>query len=449
MGCTTSSTSMKQHNLKLNSEQKEKLSKELEKIIRLANNYLNEHKGEEKLFRLEDYFKHVLDNDVNLSEIEAATLFQIMTYAEIIDQNYTKVLFEYQKRLNEQINQSNFVSDNPWCILETNEPTCDLKTELKLIQNRWPIYLNQRLKNGQLVRLPGCSCFNIRISRVPLMIYKGWKRMPKYQEIQNELVTERISDFPTFFVSHRWEAPDNPDPRCLDITHHATYIKGIANSLIMFSQILKSQGDDWLYDVLRKLRVCPIHVNYWFLAFISCFKRLISLKKTPKNIAIMYYLWYDYTCLPQAPRTEDENILFRDSLDNLQEIQGNMITHCVGNLDYFSRLWCYVEYLNSDLMIGEKGAIIQDKEKHERFVSWITDCDETGAPKMLNKLTITNGSDRKPILKMMKRSITFKTQVMKNLIFMCGMDVKKIKTHQKVMDYYEMDLNEMIKEVMF
>jgi len=455
MGCV-SSTNVKQSDgnirLKMSQEERKVISKELDKIIKMADKILEDTKGveDEKLFKLEDQFETILTTDVNIVDLDLGTLFQILSYAEITRQNADKILRLYKAKVNDLIEVSvKSQSEEAWCVVDTGDPSHNLGTEFEAIRLRWPQYLNQRLNSNSLVRLPSCTCFKIDVLRASLMSYKNWKKMPRNQLIKPELHSSRVCDFPSFFVSHRWETKEDPDPRGLDVSYHSNFIKAICNTIVMCSQLMTSKGDDWLYDVLRKFKVCPIHVSYWFLAMISLLKPMFLQRRPPRTVAIMYYLWYDYTCLPQAPRTVEEESFFKSSLDNLQEIQGKMITYCVGNLDYFDRLWCYVEYLNSDLIIGANGSIIQDKDRHEKFTSWITDCDETGTPNKLKTLTITNGSDKKPIINMMKRSITFKTQVMKSLVVMCGMDISKIKRHQHVMDYYEMDLNEMIKEIMF
>jgi hypothetical protein len=66
-------------------------------------------------------------------------------------------------------------------------------------------------------------------------------------------------------------------------------------------------------------------------------------------------VWYDYACIPQAPRDEADQAIFRDGLEYLLAIQ--VVARTVIVLDeaddYFSRAWCTLEALVAD---GEAGA---------------------------------------------------------------------------------------------
>jgi hypothetical protein len=61
-------------------------------------------------------------------------------------------------------------------------------------------------------------------------------------------------------------------------------------------------------------------------------------------------LWYDYSCLPQPPRTPAEETLFRQGLNSLVACQ--MLGHTLILLDdaedYLQRAWCALEALVAD-----------------------------------------------------------------------------------------------------
>ncbi|MFJ6615508.1 hypothetical protein ACIQPT_35115 [Streptomyces sp. NPDC091289] len=61
------------------------------------------------------------------------------------------------------------------------------------------------------------------------------------------------------------------------------------------------------------------------------------------------HLWYDYTCMPQAPRTSAEEQLFRSTLESLFLLQfaGRTLVLLDDVADYLSRAWCSLEAATS------------------------------------------------------------------------------------------------------
>jgi hypothetical protein len=62
------------------------------------------------------------------------------------------------------------------------------------------------------------------------------------------------------------------------------------------------------------------------------------------------FLWYDYSCLPQAPRSSEDELLFRTCLPHLPTIQllGRTAILLDDAVDYLSRAWCSLEALVAD-----------------------------------------------------------------------------------------------------
>ncbi|MGW2027427.1 hypothetical protein [Streptomyces decoyicus] len=61
------------------------------------------------------------------------------------------------------------------------------------------------------------------------------------------------------------------------------------------------------------------------------------------------HIWYDYTCVPQAPRTPDEQGLFRRTLESLFLLQfaGRTLVLLDDVVDYLGRAWCSLEAATS------------------------------------------------------------------------------------------------------
>jgi hypothetical protein len=156
----------------------------------------------------------------------------------------------------------------------------------------------------------------------------------------------------TIFLSHRWATPDDPDP---DKTQ--------------FNQVRK--------EVLQRSKLC----GYWF----------------------------DYSCMPQKPRTIDDDVVFKKHLYTLNDLVLNSDTWVIPSDDYMQRSWCVSEYLMAgdlrDLGAGNNkitedflifGAIISILNEG-RGVALLT--------KMINiilgKTAVTNGGDKEIILRIL------------------------------------------------
>jgi hypothetical protein len=61
-------------------------------------------------------------------------------------------------------------------------------------------------------------------------------------------------------------------------------------------------------------------------------------------------VWYDYSCLPQRPRTQDEEALFRQGLEalNVCQVLGITLVLLDDAEDYLTRAWCTLEGLVAD-----------------------------------------------------------------------------------------------------
>jgi hypothetical protein len=96
-----------------------------------------------------------------------------------------------------------------------------------------------------------------------------------------------------------------------------------------------------------------------------------TLEQCPVLTALLecIFVWYDYSCMPQAPRTEEEDREFREGLQSLIAIQAMSRTLVLldGVEDYLSRAWCTLEaivadtqLMSIDLLVGSYRATARD-----------------------------------------------------------------------------------------
>lgn len=73
--------------------------------------------------------------------------------------------------------------------------------------------------------------------------------------------------------------------------------------------------------------------------------------KNVLNLGVKIGVFYDFSCLPQHPRTSQEESLFKDQLQKMQYMY-MMADQTVSLLtgDYFERAWCFMEWLVSSIM---------------------------------------------------------------------------------------------------
>lgn len=64
-----------------------------------------------------------------------------------------------------------------------------------------------------------------------------------------------------------------------------------------------------------------------------------------RNVSV----WFDFVCLPQSPRSCEEDVIFRKTLRNLSTLQRQMHTLIVTqDCGFRNRAWCVAEWLNCD-----------------------------------------------------------------------------------------------------
>ena len=129
----------------------------------------------------------------------------------------------------------------------------------------------------------------------------SFRVFPSFQDILPHLVPYGAIRGDRIFLSHRWLTPTHPDPLGYQLA-------------------------------LLKARIDP-----------------------------QAYYWVDFSCLPQKPRTDPDETLFRESMFMLPSLMFNMdflILRCEGD-GYFERAWCFFEMMTAHVL-GKRVAYLHD-----------------------------------------------------------------------------------------
>lgn len=205
---------------------------------------------------------------------------------------------------------------------------------------------------------------------------------PRMQEIRDRLrVGARRGDL-RVFVSHRWKSLSQPDP---DAEQARTVAWRLFGALCQAVRVAQRRGlhtprrtagsievgpagsplaESIIVNVLRAVlneerlekaaaEVAHLgrHVDDLGAAQARSDTGLGELRSVLTTVPVLrrlighIQLWYDWSCMPQAPRTERETALFRAELARLKWRQAS--SHTLVLLDevhdYLSRAWCHLE----------------------------------------------------------------------------------------------------------
>ena len=70
-------------------------------------------------------------------------------------------------------------------------------------------------------------------------------------------------------------------------------------------------------------------------------------------------IWYDFSCIPQEPRSSAEASLFRESVKNLNSLVIASDFISILSEDYMARAWCYYEWTVSELLGTGRRALMR------------------------------------------------------------------------------------------
>lgn len=227
-----------------------------------------------------------------------------------------------------------------------------------------------------------------------------WGAFRKFQTCRDSLVhSTRPGNF-YCFISHRWHSPTQPDPDGLQarfaawqlVAHLAHAIRiastrglheprrilsdlgvpaGQSGTNLAESLIVNLLRPALTPELLRAVRRETADLDDVLdddgvraAAQDTDLKRLHAIlhaRPLLTSLSSRFFLWYDYSCLPQPPRTPDDHALFLDGINHLMVMQvlGHTVVLLDDAIDYLSRAWCTFEALTAnneldclDLLVG-------------------------------------------------------------------------------------------------
>jgi len=139
------------------------------------------------------------------------------------------------------------------------------------------------------------------------------------------------------FVSHRWEAKDTPDPegKQLALLHRLfTEVENLAMGLTGFETPMVAQQG-------------PVIAAHILFRTICSGEAGAEAKAAEYDLLEHIGVWYDFSCLPQAPRSAAEDDVFARAMQDLPGLLADpkvttLILRWEGD-DYRSRAWCFAE----------------------------------------------------------------------------------------------------------
>ena len=140
----------------------------------------------------------------------------------------------------------------------------------------------------------------------------------RFQDIRQMLVYMQ-PDATCLFVSHDWQLPDMPDP------HNRQYKE--------------------LVQLLKGHKIAFQSQQAYYFIGTRTFEGHHPLQRNQLSPGTFEYIWYDYSCMPQKPRDQHDELLFREQLFNLNNIfSSDLRTVQIGDKKrQKSRSWCVLE----------------------------------------------------------------------------------------------------------
>jgi hypothetical protein len=238
----------------------------------------------------------------------------------------------------------------------------------------------------------------LRLSR---LIESG--RFLRMQEWADDLEQQTAPGRFYCFVSHRWLTPTHPDPDGLQarITAWQLFaylcdairiahlrglhqprrrnplvgaVVGVAGAELTESLLVnilrRVLSDDDVAQAMEEVRLLDTLIEDYGVATAMKDEDLDglagALDSSPvlRTLVDRIFVWYDYSCLPQPPRTDAEETQFGQGLEALNACQllGRTIVLLDEAEDYLSRAWCTLEALVADkaqgvdLLVGSQRA---------------------------------------------------------------------------------------------
>lgn len=234
---------------------------------------------------------------------------------------------------------------------------------------------------------------------LPLRALIEHGHFPRMQDCRDELVATMEAGAFYAFVSHRWLSRAEPDPdggqasyAAWQLVGHlcdavrvagrrglheprrfnplAGFVIGVAGSelaeALLVNVLRAALDDDGLREALAEIAPLERELADFGVARAAADTRLAGLRELlaprPRLTALVdrIHVWYDYSCIPQAPREPADEPLFVAGLKELAacQILGRTVILLDDAEDYLSRGWCTLEALTSDTLSGRTDVLV-------------------------------------------------------------------------------------------
>ena len=102
-------------------------------------------------------------------------------------------------------------------------------------------------------------------------------------------------------------------------------------------------------------------------------RELVAAHPRLRSLLTHVHVWYDYSCMPQQPRTPEEQAVFEEGLTHLEihQLLGRTAILLDDADDYLTRAWCTLEALTADaartvdLLVGaDRSTVVAGRTEH-------------------------------------------------------------------------------------
>jgi len=195
--------------------------------------------------------------------------------------------------------------------------------------------------------------------------FKEWKNC------SNRRIPISSSSRITILVSHRWESIKEPDPSGLQFHGVIRFIiqscmaamgstpnifNNVDASEVIVNQRLFSQLVSLYREYTQQVTERPKQLareifqetkqlkNYLDSTIGQVNSNLVVLDLMPLTYMMLQIeIWYDYTCLPQQPRSLEEQTYFNRELESLSKYFGKYFSLIIWSSEDIKRAWCFME----------------------------------------------------------------------------------------------------------
>jgi hypothetical protein len=188
------------------------------------------------------------------------------------------------------------------------------------------------------------------------------RRFPRWnrEEVAETHIEERCPLATKLFISHRWATPDDPDPDHKDlptVVEYLTRVFMVANGFISGDSVvvkelvigdgLRSAFDESQLDQCRCGSVGWLDVRSLLQVDDVFFDKVLDTRRRRNFYRLLKHVrvWYDYSSLPQARGTPNDEALLDHALSQLADIVGQSEVLTSWGLESIERAWCIFEVL--------------------------------------------------------------------------------------------------------